>query len=240
MPGFVLAQSQDAPVGFAYVTYFECDAGKEYRADEIIERSYKPHYDAAVEAGDIVSWSWLSHFIGGKYRRALVLTTTNIDDLLSAAGALGEAIEDSTPEAGRVFTEICPGHEDYVWETAPAVGGTAAGTARGEVGFSVYWSCDVNREERADEIMREVLGPIYNAQMESGNITTWTWLKHNVGGEWRRLLSVTGPDHSAIMQARKEIVAQLQSGRTERSFTQLNEICPDHVDYMWDIVFETP
>ena len=64
----------------------------------------------------VVFRSWLSHFVGGEWRRALVLSTTNMDDLLAAAGALGEAIQESTPEAGRVFTEVCPEHEDYIWE----------------------------------------------------------------------------------------------------------------------------
>lgn len=112
----LMAQDGDAATGYAYVTYFECDAGREFRADEIIERSYKPHYDAAVEAGDILQWSWLSHYVGGPWRRALVLTATDIDVLLTAAGALGEVIEELTPEAGRVFTEICPDHQDYMWD----------------------------------------------------------------------------------------------------------------------------
>ena len=96
LSGTAFAQDDDEAIGFAYVTYFECDAGREYRADEIIELNYKPHYDAAVEAGDISQWSWLTHFVGGKWRRALVLTAANMDDLLASAGALGEVLEATT------------------------------------------------------------------------------------------------------------------------------------------------
>ena len=239
LPGTAYPQGDGASVAYGYVTYFECDAGREYRADEIIERSFKPHYDAAVEAGDIVQWSWLTHFVGGKWRRALVLTTNNVDDLLASAGALGEAIEATTPAAGRDFTEICPIHEDYIWQSIPGAA-ASLGVERGNVGFSVYMDCDVNQESRADEIMTETLGPIYDAQVESGGLVGWNWLTHSVGGEFRRLLSMTASDHNTMMRTREAILAEMQSGRTGRAFEQLNDICPDHHDYMWDIMFETP
>ena len=69
---------------------------------------------------------------------------------------------------------------------------------------------------------------------------TWTWLSHNVGGQWRRLLSLTARDHITMMRTRETIVAELRSGRVKRAFDQMNEICPDHQDYMWDIQMETP
>ena len=240
VPFCALAQNDQATTGYAYVTYFQCDAGREFRADEIIQRSFKPHYDAAVKAGEIVQWSWLSHFVGGKWRRALVLSAANMDDLLAAAGALGEAIQESTPEAGRVFTEVCPGHEDYIWQTVDGVGGTTVGSSRGRAGFSMYLDCDLNREERADEIVKQTLGPIYDARIASGDLVSWNWLSHNVGGEWRRLLSMTAKDHNTMMHARADILAAASSGRAARAMEQLNDICPDHEDYMWDIQMETP
>lgn len=239
-PATTLAQAGDSETALAYVTYFKCDAGREYRADEIIERSYKPHYDAAVQAGDILAWSWLTHFVGGEWRRALVLSAGNIDDLLAAAGALGEAIEEATPEAGRVFTEVCPSHEDYIWQSVPDVGGAVVGGERGAAGFSIYMDCDVNREERVDELMSETLGPVYDSYVADGKLATWTWLAHNVGGQYRRLLSLTASDHNTMMKTRAEIIAQLQTGRLQRAYNQMNEICPDHQDYMWDIQLETP
>jgi hypothetical protein len=239
LSGTAYSQDSATQIAYGYVTYFECDAGREFRADEIIERSFKPHYDAAVTDGQIVQWSWLTHFVGGKWRRALVLTASNIDDLLASAGALGEVIEEATPEAGRVFTEICPVHEDYIWQSSPGIGG-AVGTGRGDVGFSIYMDCDMNREERADELMRETLGPIYDAHVESGSLTGWNWLTHSVGGPYRRLLSMTGESHNAMMRARDALIEDFRTGRAERAYEQFNEICPDHQDYMWDIRFETP
>ena len=241
LAGPVTVTGQESPVpAYAYVTYFLCDAGREFRADEIIERSFKPHYDSAVEAGQILQWSWLSHFVGGEWRRALVIGASNMDDLLASAGALGEAIEDSTPEAGRVFTEVCPEHVDYIWRTVPGVGGTAVGSARGTAGFSTYWDCDVNREERVDELMRETFGPIYDAKVATGELSSWTWLAHDVGGRWRRALSLTASDHNTMMRTRGALLEQFSAGRNSRALTQLNEICPDHEDLMWDIQLETP
>ena len=100
--------------------------------------------------------------------------------------------------------------------------------------------CDINREDRADEIIRETIGPIYDAQVESGGLSAWNWLAHNVGGDFRRLLSITGTDHNTIMATRAAILADARSGRSSRAFEQLNDICPVHHDYMWDIRFETP
>ncbi len=240
LPVGVLAQDEAPQTGYAYVTYFECSQAAEVRADEIVERNYAPHYNSAVEQGDIASWSWLAHYVGGKWRRALVLTATNMDDLLDSAGALGEIIAEATPEAGRAFSEACPRHEDYIWETTPGTGGTVLGQERAEAGFSVYFQCDPSKEERADKLMREVLGPIYDQQIESGGLATWGWLKHNVGGEYRRLLTTTGTDHKSMMRSRAAVLTQFNQGRTKRAFTQFNEICSSHQDYMWDIQIQNP
>ena len=98
--GTAIAQEENAPVMYAYATYFICSPDGESRADEIIKSSFKPHYDAAVEHGDIASWSWLQHFVGGHWRRVLVILAPDMDSILDASGALGEIIE----EAGVVFS----------------------------------------------------------------------------------------------------------------------------------------
>ncbi len=234
------ATQEIPPRAFAYVTYFECDAALEFRADEIVERNYAPHYDAAVEAGEILSWSWLSHFVGGEWRRVLLLTTSDIESLLASAGALGEAIQQSTPQSGRDFTEVCNKHVDYIWESAPDVGGTPPAAERGPAGFSTYYACDLNREADADELMRTAIGPVYDGHVATGGLSTWTWLKHNVGGQYRRLLSLTAADHATMLNTREAIEGEMREGRLARRFEQLNDICPQHENYMWDIQIENP
>ncbi len=79
--------------------------------------------------------------------------------------------------------------------------GTAAITQqRGSAGFSVYLKCDINGEDRADELVKKVLAPVYDRHVGEGQLTSWNWLKHNVGGEYRRLLIMSAADHKTLMK----------------------------------------
>ena len=236
----VLAQDEGAQTLYAYATYFVCTPDGESRADEIISSSFKPNYDAAVEQGDISSWSWMQHFVGGYWRRVLVITARDMDSLLDASGALGEIIEDQTPEAGRAFSGICSSHEDYIWESVDGVSpGTTAGN-RGTAGFTVYFECDLNGEDRADELMRNAIGPIYDRHVSESGLSTWNWLKHNVGGDYRRILTMTAADHKTLMKTRADILAAFDDRRAERALKEMNDICYKHRDYMWDILIQSP
>lgn len=239
-PISVAAQDDSVPTAYVYATYFECNPAAESRADEIVKRNYAPHYDAAVESGDIASWSWLSHFVGGKWRRVLLITSTNMDDLLDSSGALGEILEETTPEAGRVFTEVCGVHEDYIWTNVAGIGASQLGDERGEAGFSMYFECDQSQEAKADEIVQEYFAPIHDRFVSEGGLTSWAWLQHNVGGDWRRLLSTTSTDHKTAMRTRAAITEALADRKVERALREFNEICYRHHDYLWDIQIETP
>lgn len=238
LQGSLQAQEQESV--FAYATYFVCNPEGESRADEIIRTSFKPNYDAAVEHGDILSWTWMQHYVGGYWRRALVIVAADMNMLLDASGALGEIIQDSTPEAGRAFSAICSSHEDYIWRASNDVGGTAVTDQRGAAGFSLYLECDMAREERADELVKEVFAPVYNRHLGEGGLVSWNWLTHDVGGEYRRLLIMGAQDHKTLMRKRAEIIEELGARRTERALREFNSICHTHQDYMWDILIQTP
>jgi len=240
LAGNSCAQSQGAQATYAYATYFVCAPEGESRADEIIRSSFKPHYDAAVKHGDILSWTWMQHYVGGAWRRVLVIIAKDMDSLLDASGALGEIISDTTPEAGRAFSATCSSHEDYIWQTTPGLGSSAVTDQRGAAGFSVYMQCDMNREERADELVAKVFTPIYNKHVGEGKLTSWNWLKHNVGGEWRRALIMGAADHKTLMRTREAILADFDDRKVERASKEMNEICGRHQDYMWDILLQTP
>lgn len=234
------AQEPGAQTMFAYATYFVCSPEGESRADEIINSSFKPHYDAAVEQGDIESWSWMQHFVGGPWRRVLVIVTKDMDSLLDASGALGEIISDTTPEAGRAFSAICASHEDYIWQSVADVGSAAVSANRGAAGFTVYMKCDLNREERADALFKDVLAPVFNSHVKEGELTSWNWLKQFVGGEWRRILTMGAVDHKTLMSAREGIHSDFEDRKVDRAVSEINEICGEHQDYMWDILAQTP
>ncbi len=233
-------QAQEQESVFAYATYFVCSPEGESRADEIIRTSFKPNYDAAVEQGDILSWTWMQHYVGGFWRRALVIVAADESMLLDASGALGEIIQDSTPEAGRAFSAICSSHEDYIWRSSSDVGGTAVTERRGAAGFSLYLKCDMAREERADELVKEVFAPIYNRHLDENGLTSWNWLTHDVGGEYRRVLIMGAPTHKILLRKRAEIIEELGQRRTERAMREFNSICHTHQDYMWDILIQSP
>ena len=239
LAGNSVAQEQEANANYIYATYFVCSPDGESRADEIINTSFKPHYDAAVEHGDILSWTWMQHYVGGYWRRVLVIVASDMDSLLDASGALGEIISDKTPEAGRSFSAICSSHEDYIWETTPGIGSAEVTEERGAAGFSAYMRCDLNEEERADELVQKVFAPIYDKHVGEGGLTSWNWLKHNVGGEWRRLLIMGAADHKTLMKARAAIIADFDDRKVERAAKEMNEICDTHQDYMWDILSQT-
>ncbi len=233
--GGVVAQESQ----YAYATYFVCSPDGESRADEIINSSYKPHYDAAVEHGDIESWSWLQHYAGGEWRRVLVVITKDIESMLDASGALGEIISERTPEAGRAFSAICSSHVDYVWRTMD-IGSGSASDERGDVGFTVYMQCDMNREDEADKLMRETIGPVFDKHTREGELTSWGWLSQYLGGKYRRILTMGSTDHKTLMLAREAIHADFDDRKVSRAVEEMNEICHTHQDYVWDVLIQEP
>ena len=235
------AQSQDtAPqVVFAYATYFECKPDRESHADEIIASSFKPHYDQAVEQEQIVSWAWMQHYIGGKWRRMLVVVTNELEAALETSGALGEIVSDRTPEAGRAFSEICSSHDDYMWQSIPGIGGGPVSSRRGAAAFSTYMQCSLASEERADELVRTILAPVYDAHVGDGELMSWNWLKRTVGGRYTRLLTLGAADHASLLRARAAIEDELKGRKVQRAMREFRTICHTQSDYMWDLYLET-
>lgn len=235
----VQAQDTASDTVFAYATYFECTPDRESRADEIIASSYKPHYDQAVEQEQIVSWAWMQHYIGGKWRRMLVVVTDELETALETSGALGEIISDRTPEAGRAFSEICSTHDDYMWQSIPGIGGGPVSAHRGSAAFSTYMQCDLASEERADELVRTVLAPVYDAHVGDGQLTSWNWLRQTVGGEYTRLLTLGAQDHESLLRSRAAIDSSLKGRKVQRAMREFLTICHTQSDYMWDLYLET-
>ncbi|MBT8137600.1 MAG: hypothetical protein KJO54_11350 [Gammaproteobacteria bacterium] len=96
--------------------YFVCDMNGESRADELVEKEFGPAYDAHLGPGKLSSWGWLSHVVGGKYRRLLTTSAESLEDLFAARAELLGGFAGSS--AGREFSSICGMHSDYIWEIA--------------------------------------------------------------------------------------------------------------------------
>ena len=115
--GMVAGQENESQSAFAYATYFVCSPDAESRADEIINSSFKPHYDAAVEQGDILSWNWLQHNVGGKWRRILTLGAADHKTMMRARAAIFDEFDDRKVErAAEEMNRICHTHQDYMWD----------------------------------------------------------------------------------------------------------------------------
>jgi hypothetical protein len=63
-------------------------------------------------------------------------------------------------------------------------------------------------------------------------------MQHWVGGEYRRLLTMTGTDTMKLMKGRDAAVnAMLEQADAAGDFF---DSCTSHSDYIWDIKHETP
>jgi hypothetical protein len=116
-PALTVAQDR-ADAGMS--VYWVCDEGKEAVADLIVENVWAPVYDQLVADGSLNSWSWLSHFVGGKYRRALITDGADHGTLLEARN---QALEATGENAGlaAAFSDVCNGHTDVLWDIAISV-----------------------------------------------------------------------------------------------------------------------
>jgi hypothetical protein len=222
------------PESFVYATYFYCDVAQQERADEIIEQLDKPIFDAAVAGGGISSWGWMAHHTGGQWRRVQHYSASSIDALLAAQKTINDQ-SDAAPKGkalGKEFGTACRAHDDYIWRR---VAGTVG--PRGKAVFSVYYVCDSSRESQADELIKRVYGPMYDKLVAEGKLTSWGWMEHIVGGEYRRLATMTAKDMSSLVAARSAIVAAFQDDPLS---DVINDICGSHADYMWETKFEKP
>lgn len=238
VPAITVAQEEAESPPFAYGTYFECDTNREWLADAIVEQLYKPIYDEAVSDGTITAWGYLAHHTGGKWRRAIYRVAPTLDAAMAALDSIGEKINAANAEAAAEFGSICSSHDDYLWQSIAGSSGAGVGQERGEVGFSTYLICNEATEAQADEVVKTVFAPIYDAQVAAGNLVSWGYMQHWVGGKYRRLLTMTGKDLSTLMKGRDNAVLALIEN--EEAAGAFFGSCNSHSDYVWNIKHETP
>jgi hypothetical protein len=224
------AQEQEAET-YVYSTYFYCDVAGQERADELTEAHDKPVYDAAVADGTMTGWGWLAHHTGGKWRRVQYHTAPSMEALLAGQQKIGQQL-DANEEANAEFGSICKAHDDYIWRVVAGSDGK-----RGTAGFSVYYVCDSSREMQADELMKRVFAERFDKLVADGKLASWGWLEHIVGGEYRRLATMTAADVPALMAARGQVIEELIN---DPLFALFDDICGSHADYIWESQHENP
>ena len=229
-----LAQEEDAQ-RYTYATYFHCNVGLEDQADAFMKRN-SPILDGLVEDGSILAWGWLKHHTGGDWRRIRYHQAASPEAAMAALGTMSEAIAKVHGEddpAAAEFSAACPRHDDYLWQVEQG----SSGETRGQVGFSVYHFCDINREDRADEIVAEHVSPILNKMVEDGKLSSWGWQSHVIGGRVRRLQTMTAPDIGTLLSARQAAIDTIYE-EDNAAGTEFSEICGPHVDYVWELTHE--
>ena len=216
---------------FSYATYFYCDIDEEDRASEIVQSTFAPVYQAAIDDGTITGWGWLAHHTGGKWRRIRYSTAPTLEALFDAQKSIGDALQGE--EATDEFGSICESHDDYVWQVKAG----SSGDDRGEVGFSVYFQCKIGQGDRVDELVETVFAPVYERHVGDGKLKSWGWLSHVIGGKYRRLAMMTAADVNTLLRERTSLIGEILEMPEADEF---NEICGSHQDYIWNIEIESP
>ncbi len=108
------AEGAERPAA-ALSTYYECDITREARADTLVMEAFAPIFNRHVAAGHIDGWSWIGHSIGGKLRRAALFDGPDHKSILNARQLIIADIASEAAGAIQEFGQICPAHEDYLW-----------------------------------------------------------------------------------------------------------------------------
>ena len=102
--------------------------------------------------------------------------------------------------------------------------------------YASYFYCAAASLTRADEIIASDAGRM-NQLVDDGTISGWGWSSHVVGGQFRKLQTMTAVDHKSLLKARGEAIDAIYGEKNEAG-AELSDICGPHVDYMWNIIHE--
>lgn len=104
--------------------------------------------------------------------------------------------------------------------------------------LGIYYRCDGGRAARADTIVQRAFAPIIDRHAKTGQIVRWTWNRPTLGSGWRRGLFTVGRFRGALLDARIEIMEELEREEGE-ALWEFGTICIAHDDYLWTRVANT-
>ena len=230
----VIQEEQNFIIG----EYFVCDVTRENFADVLVEKALGPIYQRHVDSGELNGWGWLRHNYGGRWRRLLFATGNDLDTMMAARTAILEEQQTENPDDFREFMSICGSHDDLIWSQTAGQEATTPDNL-GPVSYSTYYACNQAGQARADEIVQQLFAPHINALVESGQITTWSWYSHVIGGRFRRLMTYSGMSHSELIDA-VNTYSGAASAENQAMANEFNQICSSHQDYLWERVLPNP
>ncbi len=229
IPSLVWAQNQG---GVVFATYYECDPNLEAALDLVVMEAIAPIYQKHVDSGELTTWGWSAHAIGGAWRRLGFMIAPDRETALEVRGAIFQEVQAEEAAAGRMVNTVCPTHEDYIWSIAQT-SQLADPNAGPSPSMTTYYSCNQGSEAEVDEIVRETIAPVLEDLVREGQLNNWSWLVHQAGGWFRRAAVLSGTDHASILNARDALGERLVG---DDSVGQFFTICSSHVDYNWNPV----
>ncbi len=236
LAGLVLAPAATAQESrtIAFAAYFRCDQSQEARADTIFRQVIAPIWQKHVTAGRLTTFGWGRHWAGGDWRRIGYMVGTDLNAIIDARAAYIEEVRRDHAAAVREFNRICPSHDDYIWyQVASSQAPQQLAQNRPAVGMTSYMVCD-SREGEADEIIQTAFAPILNRHVQAGDINSWSWLEHNVGGKYRRALVLDAANYKAMLGYWNKLWEDIEAKQPEL-LREFSSICHSHTDYIWDL-----
>ena len=223
------ANAQDDPA-FVFGIYYKCNQALEARADEVVRDVFGPVAQKHVDAGHLTGWLWLTHSQGGEWRRIMVTTGTDLGQMMDVREQMVAEITESHADDMNDLAAACPTHDDYIWQGVDF--STSNVAIVGAASVSAYHTCQRSREARADEIFTELLGPLYQKHIDLGHLNSYSFYAHRAGGEYRRLETVSGADHTTVLNMQGAVYNE--AFETDPVAVQeFLDICNTHTDYMW-------
>jgi hypothetical protein len=98
--------------------------------------------------------------------------------------------------------------------------------------YATYHYCDSSRQEEADAIVAGLDQPINAAAVADGTITSWGWMAHHTGGQWRRAEYFTAPSIEALLAAQEKL-GDATEAKDKKAGQAFGDICKSHDDYIW-------
>lgn len=101
------------------------------------------------------------------------------------------------------------------------------------VSMATYYRCVQGDAARADTIFKDHVVPFFNAEKTAGRITSFGWLKHWSGGEWRRVFYMSATDPDKLLDSYMGLIKMAQSPEHAKAMDDFDRICASHDDYTW-------
>lgn len=99
--------------------------------------------------------------------------------------------------------------------------------------MATYYRCVQGDAARADTIFSQQVVPFFNAEKSAGRITSFGWLKHWSGGEWRRVFYMSATDPDKLLDSYMGLIKMAQSPEHAKAMDDFDRICGSHDDYTW-------